>query len=213
MAQYLWLRLLAQEHRNLCCVGDDDQSIYGWRGAEIGNILRFEQDFPGAAGHQAGAELSLDARQILAAAAGLIAPQSRPAGQDAVDRGRVPATGPPARRCGTARRRRAGSADEIEAEQRRGAPLSQVAVLVRAGVPDPRVRGAVPRHWACPIGSSAARASTSGRRSATRMAYLRLVYQPEDDLAFERIVNMPRRGIGEATVQTAPRSARAGPVP
>ena len=86
VAQYLWLRLLAQRHRNICCVGDDDQSIYSWRGAEVGNILRFETDFPGARILRAGAKLSLDAgnpcRRICADRK-----EQRPTRQDALDDG------------------------------------------------------------------------------------------------------------------------------
>src|SRR5271154_114130 len=131
VAQYLWLRLLAQAHRNLCCVGDDDQSIYSWRGAEIGNILRFEQDFPGAR----IVRLEQNYRstpQILGAASGLIAKNAgrlgktlwteSGAGERILLRGLSD---------GIEEARWVG--EEIEALQRKGAPLSGIAILVRAG--------------------------------------------------------------------------------
>jgi DNA helicase-2/ATP-dependent DNA helicase PcrA len=198
VVQYLWLRLLAQEHRNLCCVGDDDQSVYGWRGAEIGNILRFEQDFPGAQ----VIRLEQNYRstpEILQVAAHLIAH----------NRGRLGKTLWTAAEAGDRVRLRGlwdgeaearWVADEIEAEQRRGTPLSQVAVLVRAGF---QTREFEERFLALGLPYRVIGGPRFYERAEIRdaMAYLRLIHQPEDDLAFERIVNMPRRGIGEATVQ------------
>ncbi len=131
VAQYLWLRLLAQKHKNICCVGDDDQSIYGWRGAEVGNILKFEQDFPGAA----VIRLEQNYRstpEILAAAGHLIAH----------NRGRLGKTLWTADNSGERVRLRGlwdgeeearWVADEIEAAQRAGTSLAEMAVLVRAG--------------------------------------------------------------------------------
>ena len=130
VAQYLWLRLLAQGHKNICCVGDDDQSIYGWRGAEVGNILRFEKDFPGAA----VIRLEQNYRStphILGAASGLIRENSQRHektlwtegnGGDKVKVIGVWDAPEEARRVG----------DEIERLEGQGAPLDQVAILVRA---------------------------------------------------------------------------------
>ena len=131
VAQYLWLRLLAAYHKNLCCVGDDDQSIYGWRGAEVGNILKFEKDYPGAKTIKLERNYRSTA-SILKAASGLIANNKTRLGKtlwtEDVD------TAPVRIKSvwdDTEEARFVG--EEIEALQRSGTRLKQMAVLVRTG--------------------------------------------------------------------------------
>ena len=209
LAQYLWLRLLAQGRHNICCVGDDDQSIYSWRGAEVGNILRFETDFPGAR----IVRLEQNYRstpQILAGASALIAH----------NRGRLGKTlwtaappGPPIRVRGVwdGETEARIVAEEIEAIQRRGGAPGEVAVLVRASF---QMREFEERFVALGLPYRVVGGPRFYERQEIRdaLAYLRLVHQPDDDLAFERIVNLPRRGIGEATLRTCHRFARAAGV-
>jgi ATP-dependent DNA helicase UvrD/PcrA len=210
VAQYLWLRLLAQGHRNLCCVGDDDQSIYSWRGAEIGNILRFERDFPGAK----IIRLEQNYRStpnILAAASGLIAHNqgrlgktlwtAHNEGERIVLRGLWD---------GEDEARWVG--DEIEARQRKGELLSEIAILVRAGL---QTREFEERFITLGLPYRVIGGPRFYERQEIRdaLAYLRLIHQPADDLAFERIVNVPRRGIGNATLQSLHALARAERVP
>ncbi len=198
VAQYLWLRLLAQARRNLCCVGDDDQSIYSWRGAEIGNILRFETDFPGAAVIRLEENYRSTSR-ILGAAGGMIAHNQGRLGKtlwtQAGDGDKVIV-----RALWDAEEEARWVGDEIEALQRQGHALSEIAILVRAGF---QTREFEERFIALALPYRVIGGPRFYERQEIRdaLAYLRLVNQPADDLAFERILNTPRRGIGSATVQ------------
>jgi DNA helicase II / ATP-dependent DNA helicase PcrA len=210
VAQYLWLRLLAQKHRNLCCVGDDDQSIYSWRGAEIGNILRFEQDFPGAR----IVRLEQNYRStphILGAASGLIARNEGRLGKtlwtDLPEGERITVRG---LSDGIEEARWVG--EEIEALQRRGASLSGIAILVRAGF---QTREFEERFITLGLAYRVIGGPRFYERQEIRdaLAYFRLIHQPADDLAFERIVNVPRRGIGTASLQSLHALARNARIP
>ncbi len=210
IAQYLWLRLLAQQHRNLCCVGDDDQSIYSWRGAEIGNILKFESDFPGALLVRLE-ENYRSTPEILAAAAGVIAHNRGRLGKTLWTRaeGGEKIT---VRGVWDAEQEARWVGDEIEALQRRQHPLKEIAILVRAGF---QTREFEERFIALALPYRVIGGPRFYERQEIRdaLAYLRLVRQPSDDLAFERIVNMPRRGIGTATLQLLHAEARADSLP
>ena len=214
VAQYLWLRLLAAGHKNICCVGDDDQSIYGWRGAEVGNILRFEADFPGA--HVVRLEENYRSTpHILAAASGVIA----------ANKGRLGKTlftsvqeGEKVRLIGhwDGEEEARWIGEEIEASQRgnRGmAPLGldSIAILVRASH---QMRAFEDRFLTIGLPYRVIGGPRFYERMEIRdaMAYFRLAVSPADDLAFERIVNTPKRGLGDKAIQTIQRTARAGGV-
>jgi DNA helicase-2/ATP-dependent DNA helicase PcrA len=199
VVQYLWLRLLARADGNLCCVGDDDQSIYGWRGADVDNILRFERDFPGAKvirlerNYRSGGH-------ILAVASGLIAHNQGRLGKtlftDAPMGARPTVTGvwdsqEEARVVGEA----------IEQAQRAGVSLDDIAILVRASF---QMREFEERFIALGLPYRVIGGPRFYERAEIRdaLAYLRCVAQPDDDLAFERIYNQPKRGLGEATLAT-----------
>jgi len=238
VAQYLWLRLLAQapspsasprgvprevgEHsepsagdfpaaalpasgasekaapKNICCVGDDDQSIYGWRGAEVDNILRFEHDFPGAR----VIRLERNYRStghILAAASHLIAYNEGRLGKtlrtEDVDGEKVTVTG-----SWDSEEEARGIGEEIEERQRAGDKLNDIAILVRASF---QMREFEDRFVTLGLPYRVIGGPRFYERAEIRdaLAYLRVINSPADDLAFERIVNVPKRGLGDATLQ------------
>ena len=210
VAQYLWLRLLAADHKNICCVGDDDQSIYGWRGAEVGNILRFEKDFPGA--HVVRLEQNYRSTpHILAAASGVIEGNQGRLGKtlftELTEGEKVRLIG---HWDGEEEARWIG--DDIEAMQRgtRGmAPVSldDMAILVRASH---QMRAFEDRFLTIGLPYRVIGGPRFYERMEIRdaMAYFRIVTSPDDDLAFERIVNTPKRGLGDKAQQTIQRAAR-----
>ena len=205
-SQYLWLRLLAQTHKNICCVGDDDQSIYSWRGAVVENILKFEKDFPGAK----VIRLEQNYRStphILAAASGVIAHNGGRLGKslwtETTDGAKVDVIGV---WDGPEEARRVG--EMIETYQRSGGSLNDVAILVRAQF---QTREFEDRFISIGLPYKIIGGFRFYERAEIRdaLAYLRLVNQPSDDLAFERVVNVPKRGLGDKAVAKVQMLARS----
>ena len=212
LIQYLWLRLLAQEHKNICCVGDDDQSIYSWRGAEVENILRFEKDFPGARIVRLESNYR-STTPILAAASGLIAHNEDRLGKT-LRSGRNDSAGEKvsvislwdsdeeARMVG----------DRAEQLRRGGHALAEIAILVRAGF---QTRAFEERMITLGLPYRVVGGLRFYERAEIRdaIAYMRVLNSPADDLAFERIVNLPRRGVGDAALRAMHEVAQAGGIP
>ena len=206
VAQYLWLRLLAQGNHNVCCVGDDDQSIYGWRGAEVDNILRFEKDFPGA--HVIRLEQNYRSTgHILGAASKLIANNLGRLGKtlhtNAGDGGKLTVRGiwdddEEARL----------TAEDIDRLRREGVPLNNMAILVRASF---QMRSFEDRFVTMGMPYRVIGGPRFYERQEIKdaIAYLEVMQNPAADLKFERIINVPKRGLGDQTLQTIFQHARA----
>ncbi|MBB3936606.1 ATP-dependent helicase [Aureimonas phyllosphaerae] len=222
VAQYLWLRLLAQHSAvraeagqdkvNVCCVGDDDQSIYGWRGAEVDNILRFERDFPGATVIRLERNYR-STEHILGAAAGLIANNEDRLGKTLFTDLRDPEHEKVTVNAGWDSEEEARAiGEEIEQLQRKGVKLNDMAILVRASF---QMREFEDRFVTLGLNYRVIGGPRFYERQEIRdaLAYFRCVCQPADDLAFERIVNTPKRGLGDAAIRLLHDYARAKGLP
>lgn len=212
LVQYLWLRLLAQGHQNICCVGDDDQSIYSWRGAEVENILRFEKDFPAARIVRLERNYR-STEQILGAAAGLIAHNQGRLGKT-LRSGRNDAIGEKVQVWGVwdsdEEARMVG--DRIETLRRGGHAAAEMAILVRANA---QTRAFEERLITLGIPYKVIGGLRFYERQEIRdaVAYARVLNQPSDDLAFERIINLPRRGVGDQGLRAMHERARERGIP
>ncbi|ANL28782.1 DNA helicase II [Rhizobium phaseoli] len=215
-AQYMWLRLLAQrskgEPQNVCCVGDDDQSIYGWRGAEVDNILRFEKDFPGAKVIKLERNYR-STEHILGAAAHLIAHNEGRLGKTLfTDRADPDDVKVQVHASWDSEEEARAIGEEIEQLQRNKHLLNDMAILVRASF---QMREFEDRFVTLGVNYRVIGGPRFYERLEIRdaMAYFRLVAQPADDLAFERIINTPKRGLGDTTVRALHDYARARDIP
>ena len=214
VAQYLWLRLLAGGHRNICCVGDDDQSIYGWRGAEVGNILRFEKDFEGAKVVRLEQNYR-STEHILAAASGVIKGNQGRLGKtlwtEAEGGEKVRLIG---HWDGEEEARWIGEELEALGQGTRGMDpvgLDKCAILVRASH---QMRAFEARflHIGLPYRVIGGPRFYERMEIRDAMAYFRVAVSPDDDLAFERIVNTPKRGLGDKAIQKMQVAARTNGV-
>ncbi|MDL2397588.1 ATP-dependent helicase [Rhizobium mayense] len=215
-AQYMWLRLLAQrpkgELQNVCCVGDDDQSIYGWRGAEVDNILRFEKDFPGAKVIKLERNYR-STEHILGAAAHLIAHNEGRLGKTLfTDRSDPDDIKVQVHASWDSEEEARAIGEEIEQLQRNKHNLNDMAILVRASF---QMREFEDRFVTLGLNYRVVGGPRFYERLEIRdaMAYFRLVCQPADDLAFERIINTPKRGLGDTTVRALHDYARVRDIP
>jgi DNA helicase-2/ATP-dependent DNA helicase PcrA len=210
VAQYLWLRLIAQANRNICCVGDDDQSIYGWRGADVDNILRFEHDFPGAR----IIRLERNYRStghILAVASRLIGHNQGRLGKTLFTDGEA-GEKPTVTGVWDSEEEARVIGEEIEQLQRQNQSLDEIAILVRASF---QMREFEERFVTLGLPYRVIGGPRFYERAEIRdaLAYLRCTAQPADDLAFERIINVPKRGLGDASLQLLHDYARREKIP
>jgi DNA helicase-2/ATP-dependent DNA helicase PcrA len=206
VVQYQFLRLLSQVGHNICCVGDDDQSIYAWRGAVVANILGFENDFPGATVVRLEQNYR-STQNILDTANGLIAHNTGRLGKNLWTNGDA---GEPVRVRVTLDQNDEARqiADDIEQTQRRGASLDQMAVLVRTSS---QMRAFEEKFNTYGIRYRVVGGPRFYERAEIRdaLAYFRLAFQNADDLAFGRIINLPKRGLGPKTIDDIQSGARA----
>jgi len=211
VAQYLWLRLISGANKNLCVVGDDDQSIYGWRGAEVENILKFERDFPGAK----VIRLERNYRStpaILGAASGLIAANRGRLGKTLWTESETDGEKVQIKGVWDAEEEARNVASEAENLKRKGHAYAGMAILVRAAF---QMREFEERFLALGVPYRVIGGPRFYERAEIRdaLAYLRVVAQGDDDLAFERIINKPKRGLGDASIQALHNHARAANLP
>ncbi|CEJ87143.1 DNA helicase II [Hyphomicrobium sp. GJ21] len=210
VAQYLWLRLLAQGCPNVCCVGDDDQSIYGWRGAEVDNILRFEKDFPGAKVIRLERNYRSTAN-ILAAASGLIAKNAGRLGKTLFTDGSAGSKIGVANFWDDEAEARA-IGEDIEQFQRAQEKLNDIAVLVRASS---QMRAIEDRFITLGLPYRVIGGPRFYERQEIKdaIAYFDVIANSSNDLKFERIVNVPKRGLGDTSIKRIHELARAQGVP